>query len=221
MKVKLVVTGDGSHTLFHPRSGEHYHSTFGAIQESKHIFIGYGLFHFPDHSELTILEAGFGTGLNALLTVLEASQHDLKVNYIGIEPYPIDASVFLQLNYPYELGLQVSLPLFRAIHEAPFQKIISINPAFSLTKIKGKLEDTVLSAESIDLVYFDAFSPEVQPELWTDKIFRKLFNSMKTGGILVTYSAKGSVTRALKLAGFKIEKLPGPPGKREITRASK
>lgn len=221
MEVKLVVTGDGSHTLFIPRVNEHYHSTFGAIRESKHIFIGSGLLHFSDHSEMTIFEVGLGTGLNALLTILEAENHHIKVNYIGIDPYPLETSVYMQLNYPYLLGLQVSLPMFKSIHEAPFQKIYPITQGFSFTKIKGKLEDIVLSPATIDLVYFDAFSPEVQPELWTDKIFRKLFVAMKPGGILVTYSSKGSVSRALKLAGFKVEKLPGPPGKREITRAIK
>ncbi len=221
MEVKLVVTGDGSHTLFQPRINEHYHSTFGAIQESKHIFIDAGLAHFPDHSELTIFEVGFGTGLNALLTILEAEHHKIKVNYIAVEPYPLDAPFYLQLNYPYKLGLQASLHPFKAIHEAPFLKINSITQIFSLTKIKEKLQDMVLSPGTIDLVYFDAFSPEVQPELWTDKIFRKIFDAMKPGGILVTYSAKGSITRGLKNAGFIVEKLPGPQGKRHITRAAK
>jgi tRNA U34 5-methylaminomethyl-2-thiouridine-forming methyltransferase MnmC len=221
MEVKLVVTGDGSHTLLQPRLNEHYHSTFGAIQESRHIFISSGLGRFQDNSEVAILEVGFGTGLNALLTILEADQRNLKVDYTAIEPQPIDAPVFLQLNYPYKLGLQASLGPFKAIHEAPFLKKTGITKGFSLVKMKGKLEIIKFSPTAFDLVYFDAFSPEVQPELWTDKIFRKLFNALKPGGILVTYSAKGSVTRALKLAGFRIEKLPGPPGKREITRALK
>jgi len=221
MKVKLVVTGDGSHTLFLPRINEHYHSTFGAIRESNHIFIDSGLVHFRDHSELTIFEAGFGTGLNALLTAMQADHHNIKVNYIAVEPYPLETAIYMQLNYPYLLGIQESLHLFKAIHEAPFNKKTSITQGFSLTKIKGKLEDTSLSVENVDLVYFDVFSPDVQPELWTEKIFRKLFNSMKPGGILVTYSAKGAIRRSLKNAGFQVEKLPGPPGKREITRAMK
>ncbi len=221
MDVELVVTGDGSHTLFVPALKEHYHSIFGAIRESRHIFIDSGLLYFPDHSALTILETGFGTGLNVLLTSMEANNHNIKVNYIAVEPYPLEAAIYLQLNYPYKLGLQESLHLFKAIHAAPFKKTTSITQGFSLTKIKGKLEDIVLSAKSIDLVYFDAFSPEVQPELWTDKIFRKVFAAMKPGGILVTYSAKGSVRRALMNTGFQVEKLPGPPGKREITRAIK
>jgi tRNA U34 5-methylaminomethyl-2-thiouridine-forming methyltransferase MnmC len=221
MDVKLFVTGDGSHTLFVPRLKEHYHSTFGAIRESKHIFIDSGLLYFPDHSELNIFEVGFGTGLNTLLTILEAERHTIKVNYLTIEPEPLGEAIYMQLNYPYILGLQSSLQPFKAIHEAPFVKKTFITPGFSLTKMKGKLESNILSPGSFDLVYFDAFSPEVQPELWTEKIFRKLSDGMKSGGILVTYSAKGSVSRALKTAGFKVEKLPGPPGKREFTRAKK
>ena len=221
MDVELVITGDGSHTLFLPRINEHFHSTFGAIGESRHIFINSGLLYFPDHSELTIVEVGFGTGLNILLTILEAEQHNIKVNYIAIEPHPLEASVYMQLNYPYILGLKSSLSLFKSIHEEPFQKVSHITQGFSLTKIKKRLEDITLTDCAVDLVFFDAFSPEVQPELWTEKIFRKLFIAIKPGGILVTYSAKGSVTRALKLAGFRVEKLPGPPGKREITRAKK
>ena len=221
MHVELVVTGDGSHTLYNPRLKEHYHSTFGAIQESKYIFIGSGLLYFPDHSDLTVFEVGFGTGLNALLTLLEAEHHSIKINYTAIEPSPLADTIYMQLNYPYLLGLQKSLPLFKAIHEAPFQKTKTITPGFSLTKIKGKLENYIIAPRSVDLVYFDAFSPEVQPELWTEKIFRKLYGAMKPGGILVTYSAKGSVGRALNLAEFNVEKLPGPPGKREITRALK
>src|ERR1039457_3236967 len=147
MKVKLVVTGDGSHTLFHPRVNEHYHSTFGAIQESKQIFISSGLLHFPDHSVLTIFEAGLGTGLNALLTILEANQHNMKVNYIAVEPYPLEPAIYLQLNYPYKLGIQASLHPFKAIHEAPFLKKNNITQGFTLTKIKGKLEDVLLTAD--------------------------------------------------------------------------
>jgi tRNA U34 5-methylaminomethyl-2-thiouridine-forming methyltransferase MnmC len=221
MKVELVVTGDGSHTLFQPRIKEHYHSTFGAIRESKQIFIGSGLHQFPDQSELTVFEAGFGTGLNALLTSMEAIQHKMKIKYIAIEPSPVDATIYMQLNYPYLLGLRDSLHLFKAIHEAPFKKTTFITEGFSLIKTTEKLEDTQLTSNTVDLVYFDVFSPEVQPELWTDRIFRKLFMAMKPGGILVTYSAKGSVRRSLKNAGFRVEKLPGPPGKREITRAIK
>lgn len=221
MDVELVVTGDGSHTLFVPALKEHYHSTFGAIRESRHIFIDSGLLYFPDHSALTIMETGFGTGLNALLTIMEANHHGFTINYIAIEPYPIERAVYQQLNYPEKTGLQKSMPLYNAIHTASFHRKNSITPWFSLVKIKEKLEDIILSAKTIDLVYFDVFSPGVQPELWTEKIFRKLFDSMKTGGILVTYSVKGSVKRALKNVGFLVEKLPGPPGKREITRALK
>ncbi len=221
MDVELVITGDGSHTLFVPVFKEHYHSTFGAIRESKHIFIDSGLLHFPDHSQLTIIETGFGTGLNALLTILESDHHGFTINYIAIEPYPLERAVYQQLNYPDKTGFRKSLPLYNAIHQAPFQIKNSITSWFSLVKIKEKLEDIILSAETVDLVYFDVFSPEVQPELWTEKIFRKLSASMKTGGILVTYSVKGSVRRILKNVGFDVEKLPGPPGKREITRALK
>jgi len=221
MDVELVITGDGSHTLFVPALKEHYHSTFGAIRESKHIFIDSGLFYFPDHTELTIVETGFGTGLNALLTIMEANHHGFTINYLAIEPYPLERAIYQQLDYPEKIGLPESLPLYIDIHEAQYNSKNSITTWFSLVKIKEKLEDVILSAETVDLVYFDVFSPTVQPELWTDKIFRKVFAAMKPGGILVTYSAKGSVRRALMNAGFHVEKLPGPPGKREITRALK
>jgi tRNA U34 5-methylaminomethyl-2-thiouridine-forming methyltransferase MnmC len=221
MDVELIVTGDGSHTLFVPVLKEHYHSTFGAIRESKHIFINSGLLYFPDQSELTIFEAGFGTGLNALLTIMEAKHHGLTIKYFAVEPYPPEKAVYQQLNYPDKIGTPESLPLYNAIHETRYNIKNSITSWFSLVKIKEKLEDIILSAETVDLVYFDVFSPTVQPELWTEKIFRKLFDSMKKGGILVTYSVKGSVKRSLKNAGFLVEKLPGPPGKREITRALK
>jgi len=221
MDVELVVTGDGSHTLFIPVLKEHYHSTFGAIRESKHIFIDSGLLYFPDHSELTVVETGFGTGLNALLTIIESDHHSFKINYIAVEPYPLERAIYQQLNYPEKIGLPESLPLYNAIHEDQYNNKNSITSWFSLVNIKEKLEDIILSAETVDLVYFDVFSPGIQPELWTEKIFRKLFDSMKPGGILVTYSVKGSVLRILKNVGFIVEKLPGPPGKREITRALK
>jgi len=241
MEVELVVTGDGSHTLLHRQFNEHYHSTFGAITESEHVFIRSGLHCFPENSDLTILEVGFGTGLNAFLTAREACLHGYHINYIAIEPFPLTENLYHQLNYPGLIAFEDAGSEFQAIHEAPFtnnlpsknlrQSAFNLRKSarnknagsigINLAKIRNKLENIQLPEKIIDLVYFDAFSPEVQPEMWTEEIFIKIFHAMRSGGILVTYSAKGSVRRAIKNAGFAIEKLHGPPGKREITRAVK
>jgi tRNA U34 5-methylaminomethyl-2-thiouridine-forming methyltransferase MnmC len=220
METRLILTGDGSHTLFVPSLKEHYHSTFGAIRESSHIFIGAGFNAVTrDDKPVQIFEVGFGTGLNAWLTLLESSKLKLPVHYTAIESDPVERSMIESLNYP-EL-LNQSSPQFLDLHEAQWGVEERITEHFFLKKIHGKIQDHELPGETYDLVYFDAFGPDVQPELWKVEIFRKLFNGMKPGAILVTYSVKGSVKRALKSAGFTLEKLPGPPGKREITRATK
>jgi len=221
MNTQLIRTDDGSHTLFVPSLNEHYHSTFGAIRESTHIFINAG-FHAAkvQGTPLNIFEAGFGTGLNAFLTLREAENSVIPVHYTTIEAFPLEEAVTRSLNYPDLLG-ENGPSSFRDIHNAAWEKEIRISDHFTLLKIHDKLENHLLPHESYHLVYFDAFGPDVQPELWTETIFTKLYQALKPGGILVTYSVKGSVKRALRSAGFLVEKLPGPPGKREITRASK
>ena len=216
--MELRKTADGSFTLFNPDFGEHYHSTFGAIQESEHIFIRAGLESFIGrHDTIHVFEMGFGTGLNALLTFLQAEKTGQKIRYYGLEAFPISMETAKMLNYPEFLNADQKL--FLKFHEP--DNLINISPEFTLVKETGTMEQTVLPDEHFDVVYFDAFSPEAQPELWTQEIFGKIYNAMKTGGVLTTYSCKGTVKRAMKAAGFQLEKLPGPPGKREFLRAMK
>jgi tRNA U34 5-methylaminomethyl-2-thiouridine-forming methyltransferase MnmC len=221
MNPELILTGDGSHTLYVPQLNEHYHSTFGAIQESRHIFIEAGLKQtFPVQSPLRILEVGFGTGLNAFLSLLEAGKSGKIIHYTSIEPFPLNPEITILLNYP-ELLSTAKTSLFKKMHDAEWNREIKVTGQFTLIKVLQYLQKIKLERNYFDLVYFDAFGPEVQPDLWTEEIFRKIFLSLKKGGILMTYSAKGSVRRALKNSGFSVEKLPGPAGKREITKAIK
>jgi tRNA U34 5-methylaminomethyl-2-thiouridine-forming methyltransferase MnmC len=219
---QLVLTGDGSHTLFIPELKEHYHSTYGALTESIHVFIRNGLDCFGGSGEISIFETGFGTGLNALLTSVNAARMKVKVWYTALEKYPVDPQIVKQLNYPLLLkdSDNDAERLFAAIHEAGWERMTEIHPLFHLKKIKGDL-CTYIPDASFDLVYFDAFAPDKQPEMWTGEIMHRLVSAMKPGGIFATYCVKGSVKRILKDCGLTVEKLPGPPGKREILRARK
>jgi tRNA U34 5-methylaminomethyl-2-thiouridine-forming methyltransferase MnmC len=219
---KLVITEDGSHTLFVPSLHEHYHSVHGAIRESRVVFIEAGLHHcMMKTSTIKILEVGFGTGLNALLTWLEAEKLGLSVQYTGIEAYPLSISDASKLNYTSFLVNPNASMRYKAIHDSPWNTAEQLSDCIRLEKLDQKLQEVDLPDLHFNLVYFDAFSPESQPELWTEEIFRKISASMLPEGFLVTYSCKGNVKRALKSCGFAIEKLPGPPGKREILRAQK
>lgn len=214
-----ILTADGSHTLFNEKTGEHYHSTFGAITESEHIFIQAGLGAIPkERSKLGVLEIGLGTGLNALLTLRWAEENDKPVSYHAIEAFPLEQEVIKKLNYTEVLGINQDKLL--AIHAAQ-NEIVQISAQFSFSYSQVKLEDANFPDNQYEIVFYDAFSPDVQAEMWTEVSFRKIFKSMKNGGILTTYSCKGIVKRALKASGFQIEKLPGPPGKREFLRARK
>jgi len=219
MKLELRQTADGSSTFFVPELNEHYHSTNGALQESNHIFIGCG-FNSLAHAELHILEVGFGTGLNAWLTALSAAAKNVRVAYTSLEKFPLNAGDVALLNYPSGAKTKEEAALFYALHESPWEVWQQLTPHFSLLKLRCELQDFA-STEKFNLIYFDAFAPAVQPDLWTEKIFTTMFNALKPGGILVTYCAQGQVKRNMKGAGFSIERLPGPPGKREITRAVK
>lgn len=217
-----VMSGDGSHTLFSAQSGEHYHSMFGAIQESKHIFIEAGLKVTAEkRNQISIFEVGFGTGLNAFLTCLYAREHNISIHYYSIEPFPLEKKVWSCLNYEQLLNPDNHPRLFDLICDSEWNRALEITPTFSLYKNSSKLQDIDNVESRYDLVYFDAFSPEAQPELWTIAIFQMIFNLMKPGGMLLTYCCKGEVKRNLKTVGFRIEKLPGPPGKREFLRAEK
>jgi len=216
---ELILTSDGSHTLFNPKIGEHYHSTFGAKTESEHIFIRAGLDAIPSKiKQINLLEIGLGTGLNALLAMRWADKYKREVNYFAVEAFPIEKEVLSKLNYTEMLAIKQES--FMAIHAAKNGKV-QISNYFTFSYQQITLQDVVFLTGHYDLVFFDAFSPDVQPEMWAEDCFIKIAESMKRGGVLTTYSCKGTVKRALKAAGFQIEKLPGPPGKREFLRAVK
>ena len=221
-KTILEITADGSHTLFVPELNEHYHSINGALQESQQVFIHNGLHHMPlCLKEINLLEIGFGTGLNALLTVLEAKKQRRKINYVAVEPEPVERELLDALNYAAVIGGTEASGYFKKLHETGWVYPAFLSDYFIISKIQARLEDITLRDEQFNLVYFDAFGPDVQAELWTEAVFAQLYKCLKPDGILVTYSCKGTVKRALKAAGFTIEKLPGPAGKREVLRAVK
>ena len=216
---KITLTKDGSETLFSSRFNEHYHSVFGAIQESNHIFIDTVLKPLSDNNEaIKIFEVGFGTGLNALLTYKFITEHELKTIYHSTEAYPIDTETASNINYPDILGIEKSL--FLKMHGKKDEKIY-VSENFNLTVFYKTLQQTELEDNYYNGIYFDAFSPETQPEMWQQSCFEKMFKALKPGGILSTYSSKGIVKRALRSAGFTVKRLPGPPGKREFLKAVK
>jgi tRNA U34 5-methylaminomethyl-2-thiouridine-forming methyltransferase MnmC len=216
----LKETSDGSHTLYNSVLNEHYHSHHGALQESRHVFIQAGFSKvFTAGNTIRILEIGFGTGLNALLTLMESVRLSCPVVYTALEPFPLSAGIIRSLNYTSLPGLSDYTSVFQQMHSLAEGKQ-QINAYFLLERSLHPL-DQFSPSGMYDLVYFDAFAPEVQPELWTEAVFQKLYDCLAPGGILVTYCAKGEVKRNMKKAGFLIERLPGPPGKREMTRAMK
>ncbi|MFA5575202.1 MAG: tRNA (5-methylaminomethyl-2-thiouridine)(34)-methyltransferase MnmD [Brumimicrobium sp.] len=220
MKREIIETKDGSKTIYLPDINESYHSTHGAIREALHVFIKNG-WNQTQQLRCNILEIGFGTGLNAILTLIQAQKDKRTVFYTGLESYPISEEEKNQLNYvEHELIINFS-DEYNHLHKVPWEKRVEISHYFFLTKIQKKLNDFIPKTDYFDLIYFDAFAPSVQPEMWTAKVFQKLYDALKVGGIFVTYSAKGDVRRSLQNIGFTVEKLPGPPGKREMLRAVK
>ena len=217
---ETVRTGDGSYTLLARDLGEHYHSHFGAVTESEHVFIRSGLLEVAgSEKDIRLLEVGFGTGLNALLSWQAAVSQGLDINYTSIEPNPVQPQLAISLDYPAMLTARGAERVFDDLHNSSWGATVKLPGGFSFIKIKTRLQDFVWAGAKFNLVFFDAFSPDVQPEMWTLEIFQKVAAMMEKGGVLVTYSCKGSVKRALSRAGFRHEKLPGPPGKREILRA--
>lgn len=215
---ELQLTADGSHTLFIPEMDEHYHSVNGAVQESRHVFIEAGL-HQLQKKEINVFEIGFGTGLNALLTLLDSDMNGLSVRYYSMERYPLPVELVKSLNYG-ELVCAEQKDLFLTLHAVPWDTPVQITDHFTLCKIQG--DSNLLDfPDSVDLVYFDAFAPDKQPEMWNQEVFGKLYTTMNKGGVLTTYCAKGVVRRMMKEAGFSVERIPGPPGKREMLRAIK
>jgi tRNA U34 5-methylaminomethyl-2-thiouridine-forming methyltransferase MnmC len=226
LKREILITSDGSTTIHLPDWNEQYHSKHGAIQEAYHVFIEAGLhkaredFISASQNDLTILEIGFGTGLNAFITYLESKKNTLTVDYVGIEGYPINNEEIQKLNYVTQLDANNFQDIFNRMHFISWEEKHQISDTFSLLKRKQFFEN-IEDQNTFDLIYFDAFGATNQPELWTEIIFKKMYNALKNKGILVTYAAKGSVRRAMLAVGFTVERLPGPPGKREMLRATK
>lgn len=219
----VITTSDGSTTLFLPEWRETYHSTHGAIKESYHVYIKNGLIYAMNQTkknQIQLLELGFGTGLNCLITLLEAEKLTLQVDYVGIEAFPTSSDEIAQLNYVDQLHIADKKSIFESLHQSKWNQKNSILPHFSLLK-RLDLFENLRDENCYDLIYFDCFGARVQPELWTDIMFEKTFNALKCGGILVTYAAKASARRALQQVGFNVERLPGPPGRREMLRAQK
>lgn len=222
MKREILITSDGSTTIHLPEWNEQYHSKHGAIQETYHVFIRTGFAKVLEHKKdtISILEIGFGTGLNAFITFLETQKTAVKINYVGVEAYPVVADEIQKLNYISQLKAEKQQSDFNKMHSLSWGDTHLISNRFKLTKRKQFFED-ITDENRFDIIYFDAFGAEHQPKLWTVEIFQKMFTAMKKNGILVTYSAKGSVRRAMLEVGFIVERLPGPPGKREMLRATK
>lgn len=222
---EIFVTQDGSHSITASRFGVSYHSKYGAITESRHVFIQSGLYPLllNKPAKISILEMGFGTGLNALLSYHETANRPVEVYYEAIEGFPISIIAAQNLNYPQLIDENEVVQLnavFAQMHQMPWEQEIAISPHFTLQKRLGNLEE-LLFTPRFDLIYFDAFAPSAQPELWTADIMQKMYEALHPGGVLVTYCAKGEFKRTLKTVGFMVERLPGPPGKREMTKAIK
>ncbi|OAV69135.1 tRNA 5-methylaminomethyl-2-thiouridine biosynthesis bifunctional protein MnmC [Bacteroidales bacterium Barb6XT] len=213
MEKELQTTADGSHTLFVPSLGEHYHSVNGALQESQHIFIQAGL-RQAGKQHIRLFEIGFGTGLNSFLTLKEAETSALHIHYYTIELYPLEKSLIATLNYG-EMVWQERKDLFEALHEAAWNCPVDITPSFTLHKTEGDCNRLEFPS-NIDLIYFDAFSPDKQPEMWSRELFDRLYAAASPAAVIVTYCAKGEVRRRMQAAGFTVQRLPGPPGKRHI-----
>lgn len=216
--IEVLITEDGSSSLRRKDLEEGYHSTYGAVSESKHIFIDAGLRNISKLDSINILEIGFGTGLNAILSLEYAVEESQYIYYRTIEKYPLEDNIISKLNYGVFLSL---VEEYQSIHACVWNKDIELNPYFTINKIDKPAEGIDFPKDFFHLIYFDAFAPEFEAVLWTKEVFDNIYTSLKQGGILITYCCKGVVKRMLKSSGFRIEKLPGPKGKREILRAVK
>jgi len=215
--IKIIETGDGSHTLYNRVLNEHYHSIHGSINEAEHVFISKGLFYLAEkQNDIDILEVGFGTGLNAFLSSLNRGK--LSINYTGLEPYPVEPKLLEELNYVQQIDLG-KREVFNLIHASNWEMWTEISSGFSLFKSRKSIQE--FDKGEFDLVYFDAFAPRPQPEMWEVEIFQRCYDLLRKGGVLVTYCAKGQVRRNMQVCGFEVERLEGPPGKREMLRALK
>jgi len=232
LKRNPLKTADGSYTLHIPEWNEQYHSKNGALAEARHVFIKEGLNFWCSQNpspEISILEIGFGTGLNCILTYLETQENSLKITYTGVEAFPLNLKEVQSINYTSTLKkvypdktfhTQKNEEVFLAIHNTPWEEETDISEHFILTKQK-KFFSEIAADQEFNLIYFDAFGIRVQPELWTEDVFQKMNDALKPEGVLVTYAANGNARRAMQNTGFSVERLSGPPGKREMLRAQK
>jgi tRNA U34 5-methylaminomethyl-2-thiouridine-forming methyltransferase MnmC len=219
MKRKLIITNDGSSSIFIPEMDETYHSFHGALQEAVHVFIKNGL-NAIDKKEIAIFELGFGTGLNALLTLEASRNKEIQIDYTGIEAFPVEHELINSLNYTSIIAGDFEND-FLKMHDISWDESHAIAKQFSLKKIHAKIQEVNIGVSQFDLIYFDAFGYRAQAEMWDVGIIQQMYDALKEGGVLVSYAARGQFKRDLKAVGFKIEALPGPPGKREMTRATK
>jgi tRNA U34 5-methylaminomethyl-2-thiouridine-forming methyltransferase MnmC len=223
MQREVIVTNDGSHSISIPELNVTYHSKHGAIQESTHVFIRSGLDYVSENLSATpikIFEVGFGTGLNALLTFQYAALNNLDIEYTAVELFPLQSGEINELNYASQMEEEEAMHVFTKLHAAPWEIKSPVTPHFILQKLKRSLLDpSLISPGSIDLVYFDAFAPAAQPELWSREAFEIIHTLMTKDGVMVTYCSKSIARKAMTDAGFRVTKIPGPPGKREIVRA--
>jgi len=217
---KIRITNDGSTTLYIEEYDEPYHSINGAIQESMHVFINEGLSKLSQQ-HIRIFEVGFGTGLNAFLSCKFSAENNKTIAYTGIEISPIPIHLISQLNFTHNIHNEQLIQAFNAIHQSEWETEQAITNNFTIKKNKGSINSYSFESTPFDIIYYDAFAPDKQPEMWNISIFEKLYMMLNQGGLLVTYCAKGSVRRALRDVGFNVSRLPGPPGKREMLRAEK
>jgi tRNA U34 5-methylaminomethyl-2-thiouridine-forming methyltransferase MnmC len=218
MLMKIITTEDGSHTVYHPEINDHFHSIHGAFRESMHVYIRSGFSYHPS-ADVSILEIGFGTGLNVLLTLKQAREEKRKVRYDSVDKFVLPAEITDILNYS---GFSESIDAgwLSTIHDLSWNADHEISDFFSFRKILADINDLKFTRK-YDIVYFDAFAPDKQPDMWTEEIFLKIYNAMNPGGLLTTYSSKGEVKRKFQHCGFIVEKIPGAPGKREMLRCFK
>lgn len=216
----IKITSDGSSTIYLPEMDEQYHSMNGAVTESNHVFIEKG-YLFCTKKNPVVFEVGFGTGLNCLLTAYRAEMLKQPTIYFSVEKYPVSLSIARQLNYG-PLVSEQACEWFEEIHSCEWEKMIRISKFFRLCKLNMDITENRLQLDTkCNVVYFDAFGPDKQPEMWAPGIFKQLSGIVAHGGVFVTYSAKGQVRRDLATAGFCMERLPGPPGKKEMLRGIK
>ena len=218
MKREIRETADGSMTIYLPEMDEHYHSYHGAIQEAKHVFIENGIQRFPKKDTISVFELGLGTGLNAMLTAIWAERNQQKVAYFGLEAFPVEPEMNFEMKYDSLITGYQSKDLFTKIIVAPWEVKTEISDFFQLCKCQSKIQ-SLLIEQKFDIIYFDAFGPRAQEEMWEYNVLEKTVQLLKSGGLFVTYCAKGQLKRDLKTLGLKVETLPGPPGKREMTIA--